>query len=72
MFDYCVLGNALLNNHCCNLFNVYVSHAKGRFWLDKLVYYRPRTIVCGKVMFSVACVKNSVHRGRGRCTPPAG
>ena len=23
---------------------------------------------CGKVMFSQACVKNSVHRGR--CTPP--
>ena len=32
------------------------------------IYYRPH---CGKVMFSQACVKNSVHRGgvhgRGAC-----
>ena len=32
-----------------------------------LITVRKRS--CGKVMFSQACVKNSVHR-EGRCTPP--
>ena len=29
-----------------------------------------RNSSCGKVMFSQACVKNSVHRGEGVYTPP--
>ena len=33
----------------------------------RLSYYRPQRS-CGKVIFSQACVKNSVHRGL--CTPP--
>ena len=28
-----------------------------------------RNCTCGKVMFSQVCVKNYVHRGKGRCSP---
>ena len=35
---------------------------KEKFVIDGPIYYRPQRS-CGKVMFSKACVKNSVHRG---------
>ena len=52
------------------------------FYTFGFKYYRPQRS-CGKVMFSQACVKNSVHRGEGVCpsacwdtlpgqTPPGG
>ena len=35
---------------------------KEKFVIDGPIYYRPQRS-CGKVMFSKACVKNSVHSG---------
>ena len=40
-------------------------------WLIWYYHYRPQRS-CGKVMFSQACVKNSVHRGRVSASMHAG
>ena len=47
---------------------VYQNNSNNICLLIPLVSVRKRS--CGKVMFSQACVKNSVHTGE-RCTPPA-
>ena len=58
-------------------FKLYQFHASNLTWrfeneqsMSCLFHYRPQTKFGGKVIFSQACVKNSVHRGG--CLVPGG
>ena len=41
------------------------KHVSKLLQFNMFCYYRPQNEVWGKVIFSEACVKNSVHRGGG-------